>query len=94
MNLALPRQEGQNRPRLLAQGRQTNTYPIQDNATWIHNNHQVSFGYQYQRINTTPFNDAGIVPTYTLGISTANTTGLTTADLPGIGTTVQLTLPG
>jgi len=71
----------------LAQGRQTNTYPIQDNATWIHNNHQVSFGYQYQRINTTPFNDAGIVPTYTLGISTANTTGLTTADLPGIGTT-------
>lgn len=70
----------------LAQGRDTNTYPIQDNATWVHGQHQVSFGYQYQKITTTPFNDAGIVPTYTLGISAANTTGLTTGDLPGVRT--------
>jgi len=69
----------------LAQGRRSNSYPIQDNATWIKNNHQVSFGYQYQRINVTPFNDGGIVPAYTLGISAANATGLTSADLPGVG---------
>ncbi len=69
----------------LAQGRDTNSYPIQDNATWIKGQHQVSFGYQYQKLTARPFNDAGIVPTYTLGISAANTTGLTTADLPGVG---------
>lgn len=69
----------------LAQGRRSNAYPIQDNATWIRGNHQVLFGYQYQRLVITPFVDGGIVPTYTLGISTANTTGLTVADLPGVG---------
>jgi len=68
----------------LSQGRDTNTYPIQDNANWIKGNHQISFGYQFQRIFSAPFIDSGIVPTYTLGISTANTTGLTAADLPGI----------
>jgi len=68
----------------LAQGRDTNNYPIQDNANWIKGKHQVSFGYQFQRIFSAPFNDVGIVPTYTLGLSTANTTGLTAADLPGI----------
>ena len=46
--------------------------------------HEFSFGFQSQLLRTTPFNDAGIVPTYTLGISSANTTGLTAADLPGI----------
>ncbi|MCU1337862.1 MAG: hypothetical protein JWO19_3443 [Bryobacterales bacterium] len=68
----------------LAQGRDTNTYPIQDNANWNKGNHQVAFGYQFQRIFSAPFNDAAILPTYTLGISAANTTGLTAADLPGI----------
>jgi hypothetical protein len=71
----------------LSQGRDTNTYPIQDNANWIKGKHQVAFGFQFQRINTTPFSDSGILPTYTLGISAANTTGLTTSDLPGIRAT-------
>ena len=35
-------------------------------------------------LHVSPYNDAGILPTYTLGISSANTTGLTAADLPGI----------
>ena len=78
----------------LAQGRQTNNYPIQDNATWVKNNHIVNFGYQYALFNTTPFNDGGIVPSYTLGISTANTTGLTTANLPGIRTSDLATANG
>jgi hypothetical protein len=69
----------------LQQGRQTNTYPIQNNANWIKGNHQIMFGFQYQRISTAPFNDAGIIPTYTLGISSANSAiALTSTDLPGI----------
>ena len=68
----------------LNQGRMTNTYSIQDNATWMKGKHEVSFGFQSQLLRTNPFNDGGIVPTYTLGISSANTTGLTAADLPGI----------
>ncbi|WP_321474601.1 carboxypeptidase regulatory-like domain-containing protein [uncultured Paludibaculum sp.] len=67
----------------LKQGRDTNTYTIQDNASWIKGKHVVSFGFQSQYIRTAPFNDAGILPQYTLGISTANETGLTSADLPG-----------
>ena len=50
------------------QGRMTNTYSIQDNATWMKGKHEFSFGFQSQLLRTNPFNDAGIVPTYTLGI--------------------------
>ncbi len=71
----------------MAQGRDTNNYPIQDNATWFKGNHQVMFGYQYLKITSRPFNDVGTVPTYTLGISAANTTGFAAAELPGIRTT-------
>ncbi len=67
-----------------AQGRQTNTYTVQDNASWVKGRHTIFMGYQSQYIRTNPYNDVGIVPTYTLGISSANNTGLSTADLPGI----------
>ena len=67
------------------QGRKVNTYNIQDNANWIHGKHQIAFGFQTELKRVAPFNDGGILPTYTLGISGNNTTGLTTADLPGIG---------
>jgi hypothetical protein len=67
------------------QGRQTNHYPVQNNASWIKGNHQIVFGFQYQLTNSAPFDDSGIIPTYTLGISSANDAiRLTTADLPGI----------
>jgi len=68
----------------LQQGRKTNTYNIQDNANWSHGKHDLSFGFQSQILHSAPFNDAGIVPAYTLGISAANTRGLTSSDLPGI----------
>lgn len=67
----------------LNQGRDVNTYNIQDNATWIKAKHQMAFGYQGQFIHAAPWNDAGIIPTYTLGISTANPNGLTATELPG-----------
>lgn len=67
-----------------AQGRDTNTYNLQDNATTIRGKHNLQYGFQYQLINTTPYNDGGITPTYTLGISTASTFGLNSNQLPGI----------
>ncbi len=68
----------------LNQGREVNTYSMQDNATWLKGKHEIAFGFQAQLLHANPFNDAGIVPTLTLGISAANTNGLTSADLPGI----------
>ena len=66
------------------QGREVNTYSIQDNATWLKGKHEIAFGFQAQLLHANPFNDAGIVPTLTLGISAAYPNGLTAADLPGI----------
>jgi hypothetical protein len=68
----------------LPQGRHTNTYSIQDNASWLKGKHDIAFGFQSQLIRTDPFNDGGIVPSYALGISTANTNGFTAAQLPGV----------
>jgi hypothetical protein len=65
------------------QGRNTDTYQFSDNANWVHNKHTVAFGFQTQRVRIEQYNDAGITPTYTLGIGTGNT-GLTAAQLPGI----------
>jgi hypothetical protein len=70
----------------MPQGRYTDTYSIQDNANWLKGKHDISFGFQSQLIRTEPYNDAGSVPTYTLGISAANTTGFTAQQLPGINT--------
>ncbi|MBL8231413.1 MAG: TonB-dependent receptor [Bryobacterales bacterium] len=70
----------------LPQGRYTNTYSIQDNATWLKGKHEISFGFQGQLIRTEPYNDGATIPTYTLGISANNTTGFTATQLPGINT--------
>ena len=67
----------------LNQGRNPDNYHIQDNAHWVKGKHEVSFGFQTELLRIPVFNDAGILPTYTLGLSTANTTGLALADLPG-----------
>lgn len=56
----------------LNQGRDTKTYNLQDNATFIAGNHSIRFGGQFQAIKLVPFNDAGIVPTFNLGVN-ANT---------------------
>ena len=69
-----------------AQGRDTNTYTQQSNASYVTGRHNFQFGFQAQQIRTAPFNDAGITPTYTIGIGTGNP-GLTAAQLPGISST-------
>jgi len=66
------------------QGRYTDTYNLQDNANWFKGKHSVSFGFTYQNIHADPFNDAGNIPTYTMGISAANTKGLNADKVPGV----------
>lgn len=70
----------------LAQGRDTNTYNLQDNLNWVHGKHNISFGYQMQLVHVAPFNDAFIVPIYNIGIPASSTSGFTSGELPGITT--------
>ncbi|MDX1982969.1 MAG: TonB-dependent receptor, partial [Bryobacteraceae bacterium] len=70
----------------MPQGRYTDTYSIQDNANWLKGKHDIAFGFQSQLIRIEPYNDGGIVPTLTLGISPANTSGFIAANLPGATT--------
>jgi len=67
-----------------AQGRETNTYNLLDNATTVKGKHTLQYGFQFQRMYVAPYNDAGITPTYTLGISPTNPLGLNSNQLPGI----------
>ena len=68
------------------QGRHTNTYNLADNASWVHGSHSVQFGYQMQDVRIEQFNDAGITPSYSLGLG-LNTPGLTTTQMPGASST-------
>ncbi|MDX1978853.1 MAG: TonB-dependent receptor [Bryobacteraceae bacterium] len=70
--------------RFFREGRETNTYSVQDNATWLRGRHEIAFGFQTQLVRSSPFFDDGIVPAYTVGISPENRTGFTAAELPGI----------
>ncbi|MBM3760579.1 MAG: hypothetical protein FJW36_10080 [Acidobacteria bacterium] len=65
------------------QGRNTNTYNLQNNATWSKGRHTLQFGFQSQFIRVESFNDAGITATYGMGISAANPININAA-LPGI----------
>jgi hypothetical protein len=69
----------------LNQGRNVNTYQIMDNAGWVVGKHNLQFGFHGQYTSVAPYNDAGITPTYTLGVGTGGNAGLTGAQLPGIG---------
>ena len=62
----------------LPQGRDTNTYNIQDNADYVRGDHSIRFGFQGQLFRVVRMNSAGILPTYTLGTN-ANTPQITTA---------------
>ena len=66
------------------QGRFTNTYVLQDNASWIRGNHTVSFGYQQQNIRVKSYDNNGgvLAPIYTLGFGPSNPNGLST--VPGL----------
>ncbi len=67
----------------LPQGRDVYTYNFNNNTAWIKNKHTVQFGINYMPQKIQPYNFAGTIPTYTLGIG-AGQTGLTTGSLAGI----------
>ena len=69
-----------------SQGRNADTYNFSDNANWVHGSHNVQFGYQMSRIRIDSYDDAGITPSYTIGIGTGNP-GLVSAQLPGASAT-------
>jgi Carboxypeptidase regulatory-like domain/TonB dependent receptor len=70
------------------QGRYTNTYNLNDNASYMRGNHNFQFGYQSQYIRVKAFNDAGITPSYTIGVGTRNPS-LSAAQLAGLSSTDQ-----
>ena len=75
----------------LPQGRATNTYSLQDNATYTRGKHVISFGYQSQWIGITPYDDAGTVPSYALGESSNSPYGFAGGAIPGANATFTQT---
>jgi hypothetical protein len=53
------------------QGRYTNTYQLNDNASWMRGNHQIQMGGSWQRNRVNPYNFRGQYPQVTFGFSTA-----------------------
>jgi hypothetical protein len=70
---------------VLKQGRDTRTYSIQDNATWIKGRHTLKFGAFYQGVYVRTYDYTGTIPLYNVGIDSTNQTTnlLTSAYLPG-----------
>jgi hypothetical protein len=58
----------------LQQGRIPNNYDFIDNLSWVRGNHLLRFGGQYRAVRILNFNDAGIVPQFTIGFNTTNNT--------------------
>jgi hypothetical protein len=73
------------------QGRKTAGYNIQDNADFISGDHAFKFGGVFQFFQVDAYNDAAIVPTYTIGVGAA-TPQFTTANFTSLGgiSTAQL----
>ena len=68
-----------------SQGRYTDTYQLNDNASCVMGNHQLQMGGSWQRNRVNPYNFAGQYPTVTFGFSTAAPASvqLTSAQFPG-----------
>jgi hypothetical protein len=64
------------------QGRFTESWNFQSNGDWINGNHSFKFGGQLQFFKVDAYNDAGIVPTVSLGTNT-NTPAFVNANFPG-----------
>lgn len=66
----------------LPQPRNTIVNQVTDNVSWINGNHLWKFGADWQNVLGISRNDAGIVPTISLGTNAANSTGFVQANLP------------
>lgn len=68
------------------QGRDTDTYSVSDNASYQRGRHNLQFGFHMQQIRVGLYDDAGIIPTYYIGMGAGNP-ALRQSDLPGIRST-------
>jgi hypothetical protein len=68
-----------------SQGRYTDTYQMNNNASYVRGNHQMQFGASWQRNRVNPYNFAGQYPTVTFGFSSAAPADvqLNSAQFPG-----------
>jgi hypothetical protein len=69
-----------------AQGRNTDTYVITDDASYQKGSHFLQFGFYGKQIRVRSFDYAGTTPIYALGMGLGQP-ALTTRDLPGISQT-------
>lgn len=65
------------------QGRNSPVWEFADSASWIAGNHVIKFGGNARWIKVDQYNDAGILPLYTLGFNTSNANPLTAGLFPG-----------
>lgn len=75
------------------QGRYTDTYQLNNTATYVRGNHQLQMGGSWQRNNVNPYNYAGQYPTVTFGFSSAAPAGvqLNSSMFPGGISSADLT---
>ena len=68
-----------------SQGRYTDTYQLNNNASYVRGNHQLQMGGSWQRNRVNPYNFAGQYPTVTFGFSSAapSDVQLNSAQFPG-----------
>ena len=55
----------------MSQGRFTDTYQLNNNASWVKGDHQLQFGGNWQRVRVNPYNFAGQFPVVTTGFTAA-----------------------
>jgi hypothetical protein len=67
----------------LPQGRFTNTFHINDGATWVHGRHTFQFGFQSQRVRVNVYDFGGTTPDYVVSTGTGHA-GLTSRQLTNI----------
>ncbi|PYS51598.1 MAG: hypothetical protein DMF68_03670 [Acidobacteria bacterium] len=68
----------------LNQGRLDKNINIQDNAEYTWGDHSLRFGGLYQAFRVEPYQNFGVVPTYTIGVGT-NTPQISTAQFTNAG---------
>lgn len=70
----------------MPQGRNTNTYILADDAGYQRGRHFITFGFHGQKVYVRSYDQAGVVPTYTLGMGSGQP-ALQASSLPGISQT-------
>jgi hypothetical protein len=67
----------------LPQGRNVKVHEFMDNASWVKGNHFAQFGGSLRLVQVLPFNDVGVIPSYTLGFGANNVNPLAAGQFPG-----------